>query len=129
MFSEFGAYPLVEVRQTTIIYYPAQEVFRETIQTEGALPKFITKLTDSDPYIRAAALAALQALSTHGKLVAQTYLDIMFDFFTDIYWKNINLSIPTIIKQLDDESWIIRQQAMGMLALLSKQGTPAPLNK
>ncbi|KAF8158722.1 armadillo-type protein [Pholiota molesta] len=77
--------------------------FRETLNTEEMILKIFAKLKDHDSDVCAAAVAALQGFSND-----------------ESYYSDLELSVPTIVAQLDDENWKIRQQAIGMLKMFSK---------
>jgi HEAT repeat protein len=92
------------------------DVFCETIKEE-AIPKLVAKLEDDDPDVRTAAAGCMEAFSKQGlliKSVQRRYLT----FLAELYQNNIKLSIPTITKQLDNEFWGARQQAVQTLVQL-----------
>ncbi|KAF9480345.1 ARM repeat-containing protein [Pholiota conissans] len=81
------------------------EVFREAMcnEMDGLVAKISKKLGSGVYSLRLAAFEALEALNTH-----------------ETYQNSINLSIPTIISQMDADDWSARIQNIQMLQKLSE---------
>jgi hypothetical protein len=91
------------------------------MNAEGTIQRIVATLADDDSDVRAAVVAALQAFSTQGSLF-NPFSNICLIFLADLYQDNIKLSIPSMIKQLDNDSWEIRLQNIQVLLKLSENG-------
>lgn len=99
-------------------------MFRESFNISGAIPKVVSKLEDDDSDVRAAAVAALQAFTTHGWSLSELQY-LCLTFTAELYYSDIKSTIPTIIRQLDHESWATRFEVVRRLTTLSELGRTA----